>query len=66
MRTSRTRLRVNPAIGFSVHSNTVLVSLISWKSAVLKYKSFRRFSYYNETYSLYNENIPQAVALNSS
>jgi len=71
MRTSFTRFRVNPAIGCTVHSNKDLVSvmlipLINWTTSVFKYRSFRTFNHYNETFFLYNENIPQAVALNSS
>jgi len=42
------------------------ISLINWKTSVFKYRSFRTFDHYNETFFLYNENIPQAVALNSS
>jgi len=44
----------------------MLISLINWTTSVFKYKSFRTFDHYNDTFFLYNENIPQAVALNSS
>jgi len=39
---------------------------MNWKTSVFKYRSFRTFDHYNETFFLCNENIPQAVALNSS
>jgi len=44
----------------------MLIYLINWSTAVFKYKSFRTFNHYNETFFLYNENIPEVVALNSS
>jgi hypothetical protein len=71
MRTALTRLRVNPGISCSVCGNKDLVSVNAdsfdqLKTAVFKYKRFRRFNRYNEMFFLYNENIPEAVVLNSS